>query len=281
MQYKDYYKILGVTPQSSEEEIKKAYKRLAVKYHPDKNPGNPLAEQKFKEIGEAKKILTDPQHRYRYDQIRSARRGAGGGFAGAASGEVNNIFTSFFEEIFDRRKFNRKGKNYEANLSITLNEAYHGMEDVLSYEGRKIKLRIKPGIVHGQTLKIKGQGGEGRSTGEAGDLYLTVLIKPHSQFVRKGNDLYVDIEISIFDLILGNKITVPSFKGNMAVVVPAGTQSGEKLKLKGLGMPLYEEPGRNGDMYVGLNIRTPQKLTSRQRALWKELADLEKKRQKA
>lgn len=281
MQYKDYYRILGVHPQSSEEDIKKAYKRLAVKYHPDKNPGNPLAEQKFKEISEAKKILLDSQLRYRYDQIRSSGGGFAAGGPGPSGGEVNNIFTTFFEEIFGGRKFNRKGKNYEANLSISLSEAFHGMEDVLSYEGRKIRLKIKPGIKDAQVLKIRGQGGEGRSAGEAGDLYLTILIKPHDQFTRKGNDLHVEVMISIFDLILGNKITVPSLKGNMAVVVPPGMQSGEKLKLKGLGMPVYENPDMYGDMYVGLNIRTPQTLTAKQRALWQQLADLEKPRQKA
>lgn len=281
MQYKDYYRILGVTPQSTDEEIKKAFKRLAVKYHPDTNPGNPLAEEKFKEIGEARKILLDPNLRFRYDQIRNQGRQATGGFTGPVNGEVNNVFSTFFEEIFGGRKFNRKGKNYEANMSITLEEAYHGMEDVLKYEGRRIRLKIKPGIQHSQTLRIKGQGGPGRVAGDSGDLYLSILIKPHNHFVRKENDLHLDMEISIFDLILGNKITVPSFRGNMSVVVPPGTQSGEKLKLKGLGMPIYESSDKYGDLYIGLNIRSPKKLSPKQRALWQQLADLEKKRARA
>lgn len=282
MQYKDYYRILGVSPQATDEEIRKAYKALALKFHPDKNPGNPLAEQKFKEISEAKKILTDPNLKFRYDQIS---RGAGSakseqGFAGAASaasGEVNGIFSTFFEEIFGVRKGQRRGKNYEANLSITLEEAYAGMEDVVKFEGRKVKLKIKPGIRHEQTLRIKGQGGESRSGTEAGDLYLTIKIKPHARFTRQGNDLSIDVEVSIFDLVLGNKITIPSFRGNMNIVVPPGTQSGEKLKLKGLGMPVYESFDQFGDLYANLLIRTPKRLSARERVLWEQLAEMEKK----
>ena len=282
MQYKDYYRILGVSPQPTDEEIRTAYKALALKFHPDKNPGNPLAEQKFKEISEAKKILTDPNLKFRYDQIS---RGAGSakseqGFAGAASaasGEVNGIFSTFFEEIFGVRKGQRRGKNYEANLSITLEEAYAGMEDVVKFEGRKVKLKIKPGIRHEQTLRIKGQGGESRSGTEAGDLYLTIKIKPHARFTRQGNDLSIDVEVSIFDLVLGNKITIPSFRGNMNIVVPPGTQSGEKLKLKGLGMPVYESFDQFGDLYANLLIRTPKRLSARERVLWEQLAEMEKK----
>ncbi len=278
MQYKDYYQILGVSPIATEEDIRKAYKQLAVKFHPDKNPGNPLAEQRFKEISEAKKILTDSQLRFRYDQImRAAQQGRDASSSANGAEEENSIFSTFFEEIFGSRKNSRKARNYEANLSITLEEAYAGMEDVVSYEGRKIKLRIKPGIKHGQTLRVIGQGGASRGGTEVGDLFLTIMIKPHARFTRQGDDLYLDIEVSIFDLVLGQKITIPSFRGNMSIVVPAGTQSGEQLKLKGLGMPLYESNNQFGDLYATLNIRTPQRLSPRERELWEQLSDLEKR----
>ncbi len=273
MQYKDYYQLLGLSSSATEDEIRKAYKQMALKYHPDKNPGNPAAEQRFKEISEAKKILLDPNTRFRYDQLRR-----GGTQSNPATPqeeeETNSLFTTIFEDIFGARRGSRRGKNYEANLSITLEEAYRGMEDVVSFEGRKVRLKIPAGVRHGHTLRVKGQGGPSKS-GEPGDVYLTILIKPHSTFTVKGDDLHAELEVSIFDLVLGKKISVPSFRGNMSVVVPPGTQSGEMLKLRGLGMPVFESFDQFGDLYVAVNIRTPKKLSAEERRIWEQLAELE------
>lgn len=278
MQYKDYYRILGVGRNASEAEIRQAYKKLAVKYHPDVNPGNPKAEKRFKEISEAKKILCDAKLRARYDAISRVHAGAGA-TTGAASGpggsRINNVFSTFFEEVFGTRMDTRRGRNYEANLHISLHDAYRGVSDIYTFEDRRIKLHLKPGIKHEQTLLIKGQGGHGRLGGEPGDLYLTILIKPHSVFTRQGNDLVVDLPVSVYDLVLGNKVTVPSIKGNMSVQVPPGSQSGERLKLKGLGMPHYDDPTQFGDLYAVIQIQTPTKLTRETRRLWEQLRSLD------
>ncbi|MEO1451957.1 MAG: DnaJ domain-containing protein, partial [Bacteroidota bacterium] len=176
MQYKDYYKVLGVKPDAKEAEIKQAFKKLAVKYHPDANPGNASAEKRFKEISEAKEILLDKEHRFKYDQLRyryeqmrraGMRPNMGGGQRPPQQEEVNSVFSSFFDEVFGGGGGNRarRGKNQEAHVKITMEEAYKGMEDILQWEGKKIRLKLKPGIRHGQKLRVKGRGGAGRNGG--------------------------------------------------------------------------------------------------------------------
>lgn len=279
MQYKDYYKVLGVKRTATEDEIRKAYKKLAVKYHPDANPDNPKAEQKFKEISEAKEVLLDADNRRKYDMLgQNFRQYPGGGPMGGGyrhapgGGDMNSVFTSFFEEIFGTRNSIRKGRDHVANVNISLEEAYKGMHDVLTYDGKKLRIHIKPGVKHGQKLRLKGQGGPGRSGGPPGDLILEIKIKPHGKFSRKENDLYTELKVSLFDLVLGRKVRVPTLKGNISFTIPEGTQSGEKLKLKGLGMPHYGKASLFGNLYLTVHIEMP-KLTAGQKKLFEELEE--------
>lgn len=283
MTYKDYYQVLGVRSEASTEEIRAAYKKLAVQYHPDRNPGNQAAEDRFKEISEAKEILLDPAHRQRYDALRQqylyrqqmqqqqARRPRD--TPPPPEPEEDYSFSAFFEDIFGaRRQGPRRGKHYEANVKVTLDEAYRGLTDVLSFEGRRLRVRIRPGIRDGQTLRIKGQGGPGQQGGSNGDLYLTVKIKPHALFERQEHDLYHEATVGLYDWLLGSKVEVPSFSGTKRISIPAGTQPGERLKLRGLGMPHYDQPDRFGDLYVRLNLRLPTRLSEEERALVQQLA---------
>jgi curved DNA-binding protein len=285
MTYKDYYQVLGVPPESDTEAIRAAYKKLAVKHHPDANPGNETSENRFKEISEAKEILLDPAHRQRYDalrqqhlyrqQLRQQAQQQPGRPPTSAPEEEDYSFSTFFDEIFgNRRRGPRRGKNYEANVKITLGEAYHGMTDVLSFEGRRLRVRIRPGIIDGQTLRIKGQGGTGKLGGPNGDLYLTVKVTPDDRFEREGQDLYLDLTLNLYDALLGKKIEVPSLSGTKRISLPPSTQPGERLKLRGLGMPYYDQPERFGDLYVRIQVRLPERLSEAERQLIEQLAAL-------
>lgn len=277
MKYKDYYKVMGVSRTASEEEIKKQYKKLAIKYHPDANPNNPSAEKRFKEISEAKEVLLDPENRRKYDTLgqnfrQYRNQGPMAGFRqGHPQSDMNSVFTSFFEEIFGGRDAIRKGRDHVANMTISLEEAYKGMKDVLQYDGKKLRVHVKPGVKHGQKLRLKGQGGPGRSGGPPGDLMLEVKIKTHGKFTRKENDLYVDLKVDLYDLVLNRKVRVPSLKGNISITIPPGTQSGEKLKLSGLGMPHYGKPTKFGNLYATIHVKTPTKLSAEEKALFEEL----------
>jgi len=252
------------------------YKQLAVKYHPDRNPDDTSAEARFKEISEAKEILLDPANRQRYDALRQHYLYQQRASAGTPPPEPDDYsFATFFEDIFGaRRRGPRRGKNYEANIKISLEEAYRGFTDVLSFEGRRLRVRIRPGIQDGQTLRIKGQGGPGKQGGTNGDLFLTVKIKPDERFERNENDLYHTLEVDLYTALLGHKIHVPSFAGAKSISLPPGTQPGERLKLRGLGMPYYDQPDRYGDLYVRVNVRLPQRLSEAERKLIEQLAQL-------
>ncbi|MCB0836172.1 MAG: J domain-containing protein [Bacteroidetes bacterium] len=288
MQYKDYYKILGVKRSASEEEIKKAFKQLAIKYHPDKNPGNTAAEEKFKEINEAKEVLGNPQNRQKYDMLgsryeqfqRMARQRQSAGQPPPQmpeEGDFNNIFSRFFEEIFGGGNSRRKGADQKALVKITLEEAYNGMSDILKFEGKKLRIHIKPGVRDEQVLRLKGQGRPGRNGGETGDLLLKVVVKPHNVFTRKDNDLYTDTTVGLYTAVLGKKITVASMKGAISINLPKGTQSGELLKLKGLGMPDYDDPNTKGNLYVKVNVRIPKNLNAEELALFEQLNKIKKR----
>jgi curved DNA-binding protein len=282
MQYKDYYKVLGVSPTASEDEIKKLYKQLAVKFHPDKNPGNSQAEQRFKEISEAKEILLDPDNRSKYDALRTRMRtfqqargsGMPSGMPGGMpqmDGDMSSVFSSFFEEVFGRSSGPQRGKDQKANIKISLEEAYHGINDILSYEGKRLRIKLLPGIRNGQILRMKGQGAKGRNGGPPGDLLLTIYHKPHPRFECKESDLFLHIRVPLLATILGRKVQVQTFRGAMKVGIPAGTQPGEKLKLKGLGMPIYGQSQQYGDLYLNIQIQIPTRLTAEEKQLYEQL----------
>ncbi|MEL6694679.1 MAG: J domain-containing protein [Bacteroidota bacterium] len=291
MQYKDYYQVMGVSPTASEEEIRKVYKKLALKYHPDANPNNSAAEARFKEISEAKEVLLDSSNRIKYDHLRrqymykyhkhpqgtTAKPARTGSYEGEDSA-WGAAFGNFWQEVFGAKKGPRRGRNYEANVKITLEEAYYGMQDVLKFEGRRLRIKVRPGIQDGQILRIKGQGATGKNGGEAGDLYLKIMIKPHSKYTRKGNDLHTEIRVPLLTAILGRKVEITTLKGNMAIEIPEGTQPGKQLKLKGLGMPDYDRSGVFGDLYLKIHIAIPTKLSGQERALYEQLEQMDRKK---
>lgn len=324
MEYKDYYSVLGVSKTASQDEIKKAYRKLAVKYHPDKNQNNKEAEEKFKDVAEAYEVLKDPEKRKRYDELGAnwkyyQQQGANGGgydwsqYGGRRGGTrvefegdfgdlfgnsgFSDFFESFFGGGFDKsHKYSGsagfgsgqpyggsqgfgslKGQDYEAQVSVTLEEAYYGTSKVLSLDGKKIRIKLKPGISDGQTLRIKGKGAPSISGGPAGDLYLKVMVAHHSSFERKEDDLYIDMPVDLYTALLGGKVNVPTIKGKVSVTIPKETENGKVLRLKGLGMPNYKHHTQYGDLYVKINITLPKNLSQEEIELLKKLKKLREK----
>lgn len=308
MDYKDYYKILGVDKGASQSEIKSAYRKLAVKYHPDKNKGNKTAEEKFKEINEANEVLSDPEKRKKYDQFGSQwqhyqQQGGQGGFdwsqfanqGGSQSfhyeGDLGDIFgnegySDFFDMLFGgglrgasrRGRGNRtrtmKGQDAMAELPITLEEAYSGVSKVFTIDTQSIKLNIKPGIEDGHVLKIPGKGNPGIGGGTAGDLLISIRVMNHPEFERDGDDLHSELKIDLYTAVLGGKASFKSLKGNIKVEIPKGTQNGKVLRLQKLGMPKYDRKDEFGNLYLRLNIQIPTNLSNKEIELFKELQKL-------
>ncbi|MCI4671409.1 MAG: J domain-containing protein [Bacteroidia bacterium] len=287
MDYKDYYKVLGVDPQINEDELRSVYKKLAVQFHPDRNPDNPQAEARFKEISEAKEVLLDSDNRRKYDELRQKyllfQQYQKGGKrpkdpsstkSGDASREeeFGSVFGNFFQEVFGGRKnSSRRGKNYDANIKISLQEAYKGLSTILKFEGRRLRVRIRPGIEDGQVLKIKGQGQAGLNGGDPGDLYLKVLVDKDDDYVRKGSNLMKTFRVPLTAAVLGRKMQIETLKGKMSINIPAGTQSGQQLKMRGLGMPYYESPEAAGDLFIKIQVIIPRRLSPEEQKLFKEL----------
>lgn len=311
MEYKDYYKTLGVDKKASQEEIKKAYRKLAIKYHPDKNQGDKAAEEKFKEIGEANEVLSDPEKRKLYDELGSNWKqyqqagynpGAGrrkqyqesqGGqyytFEGdpsdffGGSSDFSDFFKSFFgsrtgraggysgSQGFGGSNANTPGSDLSGEIDISLQEAFAGTERILDTGTKKIKVKIKPGAYDGLKLRVKGKGEKGRG-GQDGNLYLTIKVQTNSIYKRKGNDLYMEVPVDLFTALLGGKQEVQTLSGKVNVTIAEGTQNGKQLRLKGKGMPVYGK-NKNGDLYVKLVVKLPEKLNARQKELVKELRD--------
>lgn len=300
MEYKDYYNILGVSKSASQDEIKKAYRKLAVKYHPDKNPNNKNAENKFKEISEAYEVLKDPEKRKKYDQLgmnwkQYQDAGAGfdwsqfGGQPGGGQyhfeGDLNDIFggrgfSDFFNAFFgssfgagarSQQTAGFKGQDYRANMEITLEEAYHGVSRIINVNNEKLRISIKPGAYEGQELRIKGKGGAG---GTRGDLYFQVHILPNAKFKRTNDNLQTTIDIDVYTAILGGQAQVDTMTGKLNVKIPNGTQPNSTLRLRGKGMPVYNKPGNYGDLLIKINVVIPKNISSEEADLVKKLQSL-------
>ncbi len=304
MEFIDYYKVLGVSKNASEDEIKKAYRKLARKYHPDVNPGDKVAEKKFKEINEANEVLSDPEKRKKYDQygkdwkhadqFEEAKRRqqqyahAGGSQAWSGGGaafegdfdDFSDFFQSMFGGGFGRtsgyRRASMKGADYQAELEIPLTKAAHTHKQTLTVNGKKIRITIPAGIRDGQTIKIKGQGGPGKNGGPDGDLYITFRIINDTNFERKGDDLYLKVPVDIYTLILGGELTVNTLTGTVKVKIKPGTNPGTKMRLKNKGFPVYKNAHRHGDLYLIIEAKMPQNLTDEEIALFKKLKSLRK-----
>jgi len=307
MDYKDYYQILGVDRKADEAEIKKAYRNLAKKHHPDKNPGNKAAEQKFKEINEAYEVLKDPQKRSRYEQVGSSysqwqQNGAPGNpnweqWAGQPGQyrtrrvEVNDFddvfggFSDFFRVIFGgasrpsgmyTTRAPRQTPALQQSAPIDLMEAYHGTTRVLQIGTRRIEVKIPAGAQTGTKVRVRGAGPSG-PTGQASDIYLVIEVSPHPTFERRGNDLYMDVPIDIYAAVLGNQVSVTTPGGEVLLTIPAGTQPGQTFRLAGRGMPHLRSPQQHGDLFARVKVSIPRNLTEQQRKLFEQLVHSGKK----
>jgi curved DNA-binding protein len=312
MEYKDYYKILGVNRNAEEKEIKKAYRKLARQYHPDVNPGDKAAEEHFKDINEAYEVLSDPEKRQKYDQLGSSwqqwqRMGRDpSGFdwsqwsSGAQPGGVRveyrdlgdlgdlfgSGFSDFFQSIFGgmgaprtgwtetRQARPRRGQDYTQPVEITLEEAFLGTARMIQKDGRRLEVKIPPGVRTGSKVRVAGEGGPGIGEGTTGDLYLEVKVLPHSIFEREGDNLRCEVSVNLYTVVLGGEIKVPTLSGDVMLKIPPETQGGRAFRLRGKGMPNLRDPKRHGDLYARLSIQIPQKLSQREKELFRELASL-------
>lgn len=308
MTYKDYYKDLGVGKTATPAEIKKAYRTLAQKYHPDKTKGDKAAEEKFKDINEANEVLSDPVKRKKYDQFGAdwkhyEEAGAQpGGFdwskyAAGRGGQtrrtspydsdtmfndegVNDLFEMLFGQRSGRQRGRGsvyiKGEDLETETILSLEEAYHGATRLIHLNGQTIKVTIKPGVADQQTLRIPGKGRGGLGGGPAGDLYLNVKIAPHPEFQRKGNDLHRNLPVELYTAVLGGKTQINTLKGGVTVTIPKGTPNGKELRLQGLGMPVYGKKNEFGNLLVKIDILLPENLGEAELDLFRKLAALRK-----
>ena len=301
MAKRDYYEVLGVSKTASDDEIKKAYRKLAVKYHPDKNPGDKAAEEKFKEISEAHEVLSDKQKRARYDQFGHAGVGGagnpfgGGGFSGGnpfqggtynfngqsfnfdfGGGGLDDLLGSIFGFGGGARRQTR-GADYRTNLSITFEEAIFGATKTINVEGKDIKLKIPKGIDDGMSIRLAGKGGPAPEGGQRGDLYVQIHVKPHKHLTREGYIILSEETISMADAALGTQIDVETVDGTVTMKVPAGTQSGTPFKLSGHGVPLMRSDGDRGPHIVTIVVETPKNLSKRQKELLEEFKAAKKR----
>lgn len=304
MEYKDYYRILGVDRNADEKTIKRAYRRLAVRHHPDKNPGDNQAEERFKEINEAYDVLGDATKRGKYDQLDASyqawqQRGAPGGFdwsqwMGSAPGGVRvdmedldglfgGGFSDFFQTIFGgmaaasaaraggaARSPAIRGRDLEQRVGISLEEAFHGTRRQIRRDGRNLEVKIPAGARSGTRIRVAGQGESGRST--AGDLYLLIDVADDPRFTRDGDDLHVEVEVDVYTAVLGGEVRVPTPAGPVVLKIPAGSQPGQSIRLKGRGMPGLRKPSQKGDLFARLKVTLPTDLSDEEKALFEQLA---------
>ncbi|TDN39697.1 J domain-containing protein [Hymenobacter sp. UV11] len=310
MDYKDYYKILGVEKNATTEQIKKAYRKLARQYHPDVNPNNPAAEQKFKEANEANEVLSDTEKRQKYDQMGAdyqryqqagGGRGAGGagagpggfdwnqyaqggGFGGAGGGSEfgggGEDFSDFFSSLFGggggggRSNRPGAGSDYQAELELSLEEAYAGGPRTITVNGKNLRITIQPGVTDGQTIRLRDQGGPGRNGGPNGALLITFRILPDARYARTGDDLTQDVPVSLYRALLGGEQTVETLGGPVKIKLKPETTNGSRLRLRGKGFPVYRQEGQHGDLYLRLNVQLPTDLSEEERDLIRQLAKL-------
>lgn len=298
MAFIDYYKVLGVDPKASQAEIRKAFRKMAKKYHPDINKEDPKAEERFQAINEANEVLSDPEKRKKYDeygehwrhadeyeaQRREYQQSGGfdfGGFGGFGdfSRSANNRggFSDFFEELFGnfsarggRNNSTMRGQDLQAELSLSLHEASETHKRVLNINGESIRITIPAGIADGQRIRLKGYGAPAPQGGTRGDLYITFHIEPDKQFTRKGNDLETTVPIDLYTLLLGGEVIVPTLTGSVRIKVAKGSNPDKKLRLRGKGFPIYKKDKEYGDMIITLKLQIPQ-LNTKQEELLREM----------
>ncbi|TDH24220.1 J domain-containing protein [Segetibacter sp. 3557_3] len=295
MEFVDYYKILGLNKDAKDEDIKKAYRKLARKHHPDLNPNDKEAHKKFQQINEANEVLSDPEKRKKYDKYgkdwehadqferaagsRSRNQGNANYEYSGDFGEED--FSEFFSSMFGggggRRSSGNvkfRGQDFNAELHIDLEGAYTTHQQTISVNGKNLRITVPAGIENGQKLKLSGHGGPGVNGGPNGDLFITFVIADHPSLKRVGNDLYTTVDIDLYTAVLGGEVTIDTLGGKVKIKVPPETQNGTKIKLKGKGFPLYKKEGEFGDLYITYAIKIPTKLTPREKELFTELSKL-------
>jgi len=307
MAYIDYYKILEVDPKATSDQIKKAYRKLARKYHPDVNPSDKEAERKFKEINEANEVLSNKENRAKYDQYgenwkhgeeyekaqhqqrqyQSQQGGRSGGFSGADFGEGED-FSDFFQNMFGGNSggFGRssrgsasgkfKGQDVSAELNLHLRDAAKTHQQTFDINGKKVRITIPAGVEDGQKIKLSGYGNPGVNGGPAGDLFITFNIKEDKHFKRSGNNLTSEIEIDLYTALLGGEIKLDTLEGVVNLKVKPETQNATKVRLKGKGFPVYKKEGEFGDLVVVYKVIMPTNLTEEQKKLFEQIKDLQK-----
>lgn len=300
MDYIDYYKILGIDKNASQDDIKKAYRKLARKLHPDLNPNDPDAKKQFQQLNEANEVLSDPEKRKKYDQYgkdwqhaeayEKARQSAGqpgfednrqnsGGWQTYTGNFDEGSFSDFFASMFGGerggghgRHTRFKGQDFHAELHLNLKDAYITHKQTLTVNGKNIRITIPAGVEEGQTIKIKGYGGEGVNGGPAGDLFIKFVLENNTAFKRLGNDLHTTVELDLYKAVLGGEVMIDTLSGQVKVKIKPETQNGTKIKLKGKGFPVYKEEGQFGDLIITFSIKIPTNLTEKQKRLFEELA---------
>jgi curved DNA-binding protein len=306
MEFKDYYQILGVSPDADEKTIRQAFRKLARQYHPDVNPGDKAAEEQFKAINEANQVLSDPEQRKKYDALRaqyqswqqsggrprdfnwqawSAQPGEGVYETYGTVDDLQDIFgdespfSHFFTSIFggargaQRTSRPRRGRDLEVEVEVTLEETFRGTTRSLQIGDRRIEAKIPPGVYTGARVRLAGQGEPGRHGGSAGDLYLSIRVLPHATFERDGEDLFTEVPVDIYTAALGGEVRVPTLDGAVMLKVPPQTQSGRTLRLRGKGMPRLNDPNTRGDLYARVRLVLPEPLSERELQAFRELAD--------
>ena len=291
MAFIDYYKILGISKDATQEDIKKAYRKLARKYHPDLNKDNPNAQEKFQEINEANEVLSNPDKRKRYDEygenwkyaeeLEKQKKQQTKEQSGTREGmfwysdDNTSGFSDFFEELFGNRyrNYNRamRGKDYESELHLTLRQAAKEQKQILNLNGKNIRITIPAGVADGQVIKLRGYGEPGKGDAPDGDLYITFRIKEDPTFKRIGNDLYTTTTIDLYTAVLGGEIILDTLNGKVKVKIKAGTQNNSKIRLKEKGFPIYKQSGKYGDLILSIQISIPTLLTERQKELFKQI----------
>lgn len=292
MAFIDYYKILGVAKDASADDIKKAYRKLARKYHPDLNPNDKDANKRFQEVNEANEVLSDPEKRKKYDQFGENWQHADE-FAQAGNAQRPNAgqqqgnpfgaedFSDFFESMFGGtgRSYSRtntryKGQDLHAELELGLMDAYVTHKQTLTVNGKNLRITIPAGIANGQVIKLKDQGMPGANGGPAGDLYITFNIATHPFFKRLNDDIYINHDIDLYTAVLGGETMVEAPDGKVRLKVSPGTQNGTKVRLKGKGFPVYKKEGEFGNLYVTYQVKLPTDLNAQQKELFEKLSKL-------
>ena len=294
MAFIDYYKILGLPKTASEQDIKKAYRKLARKYHPDLNPNDKEAERKFKEVNEANEVLGNAENRKKYDdygehwqhseayeptrqQQRRPQYQTRGGFS--ESDFRGSDFSDFFESMFGSQTGNRgqikfKGQDFNAELQLDLKDVYTSHKRTLTVNNKNIRITIPAGVENGQVIKIKGHGGPGVNGGPNGDLYIQFTIQNNTPFKRNNDNLYATIDLDLYRAILGGEMMVNTFDGKVKLHIKPETKNGTQVKLTGKGFPKYKKEGQFGDLYITFNITLPTNISVREKELFHELAKL-------